>query len=266
MSSAVTETEKPMSTISILADKLRSDTPVLSAWCGLPDPSVAGLLAREEFDAITIDMQHGAIDFAATLRAIPLVAAAGKPALVRIPVGELATASRVLDAGASAVIAPMINGVEDARRFGSFVKYSPLGQRSWGPHGAVPLSGLEPKNYFAQANGFSLAFAMVETREALAAVDDILAAPEIDGIFVGPSDLSIALSNGAENNPTGPEASAALEHALARAKAAGKFSGVYAPSGGRGGELAKKGFDLVSIGTDTSFLRAAAQAALKAAR
>ena len=255
-----------MAAITALADRLRSGVPAFAAWCGLPDPAIAGLLAREGFDAVVIDLQHGAIDFAATLRAIPLVAAAGKPALVRIPVGEFATASRLLDAGASAVIAPMINGVEDARRFGSFVKYPPLGQRSWGPHGAVPLSGLEPKNYFAQANGFSLAFAMVETREALAAVDDILAAPEIDGIFVGPSDLSIALSNGAENNPTGPEASAALEHALARAKAAGKFSGVYAPSGERGGELAKKGFDLVSIGTDTSFLRAAAQAALKAAR
>jgi 4-hydroxy-2-oxoheptanedioate aldolase len=255
-----------MTTISTLADKLRSGTPVLSAWCGLPDPSVAGLLAREGFDAITIDMQHGAIDFAATVRAIPLVAAAGKPALVRIPVGELATASRLLDAGASAVIAPMINGVEDARRFGGFVKYPPLGQRSWGPHAAVPLSGLQPKDYFAQANGFSLAFAMIETREALAAVDEILAAPEIDGIFVGPSDLSIALSNGAENNPTGQAASAALDHLLARAKAAGKFIGVYAPSGERGGELARKGFDLVSIGTDIGFLRAGAQAALKSAR
>jgi 4-hydroxy-2-oxoheptanedioate aldolase len=255
-----------MTTISILADKLRSGTPVLSAWCGLPDPSVAGLLAREGFDAITIDVQHGAIDFAATVRAIPLVAAAGKPTLVRIPVGEFATASRLLDAGASAVIAPMINGVEDARRFGSFVKYPPLGQRSWGPHAAVTLSGLQPKDYFAKANGFSLALAMVETREALAAVDEILAAPEIDGIFVGPSDLSIALSNGAENNPTGQAASAALEHLLARAKAAGKVIGVYAPSGERGGELARQGFDLVSIGTDTGFLRAGAQAALAAAR
>jgi 4-hydroxy-2-oxoheptanedioate aldolase len=128
-----------MTTISILADKLRSDTPVLSAWSGLPDPSVAGLLAREGFDAITVDMQHGAIDFAATVRAIPLVAAAANPTLVRIPVGEFGTASWLLDAGASAVIAPMINSVEDARRFGSFVKYPPLGQRSWGPHAAVPL-------------------------------------------------------------------------------------------------------------------------------
>ena len=255
-----------MAAITALADRLRSGVPALAAWCGLPDPAIAGLLAREGFDAVVVDMQHGAIDFAAILRAIPLVAAAGKPAIARIPVGEFATASRLLDAGASAVIAPMINSVDSARRFGSFVKYPPLGQRSWGPHGAVTLSGLEPKDYFAQANGFTLAFAMIETREALAAVDAILAAPEIDGIFVGPSDLSIALSNGADNNPTGPEALAALEHALTRAKVAGKFIGAYAPSGARGGELAKKGFNLVSIGTDTGFLRAGAQAALAAAQ
>jgi 4-hydroxy-2-oxoheptanedioate aldolase len=233
---------------------------------GLRDLAIAGLLAREGFDAVVIDMQHGAIDFAATLRAVQPVAGAGKPAIVRIPVGDFATASRLLDAGASAVIAPMINGVDSARRFGSFVKYPPLGQRSWGPHSAVPLSGLGPRDYFAHANGFSLALAMIETREALAAIDEILAAPEIDGIFVGPSDLSIALSNGAENNPTGPDVLAALDHALVRAKAAGKFIGVYAPSGERGGELGKKGFDLVSIGTDTGFLRAGSQAALVAAQ
>ena len=80
-------------------------------------------------------MQHGMIDLAAVLRAIPLITAADKPAVVRIPVGEFATASRLLDAGVSAVIAPMINTLEDARRFGSFMKYPPVGERSWGPHG-----------------------------------------------------------------------------------------------------------------------------------
>ena len=99
-----------MAAITTLADRLRSGVPALAAWCGLPDPAIAGLLAREGFDAVVIDLQHGAIDFAATLRAIPLVAAAGKPALVRIPVGEFATASRVLDAGASAVISPSGRG------------------------------------------------------------------------------------------------------------------------------------------------------------
>lgn len=255
-----------MSSVAALAALFRRGEPAVTAWCGLPDPTVCGMLAREGFDAVTIDLQHGAIDFSAALRAIPLVAAAGKPAIVRIPVGEFATASRLLDGGASAVIAPMINTVADARRFASFVKFPPEGDRSWGPHAALTLTGLASRDYFRGANPFSLAIAMIETREALGIVDDILAVPTIDAIFVGPSDLSITLGNGAGLNPTGAEVEAALDHALARAKAAGKPICVYAPSPERGGELMRMGFDLVAIGSDAALLRAGAQGALKAAR
>lgn len=248
------------------ADRLKDGSPVLAAWCGLPEPAVPALLAREAFDAVVLDMQHGAIDFAPALRAIPLIAAAGKPAVVRIPVGDFSAASRFLDAGVSGVIAPMINTLEDARRFAAFMKFPPVGERSWGPHGALALSGLQPADYFGAANDFSVSFAMVETREALAIVDEILAVPGIDGIFIGPSDLSIALSQGRQMNPASREVGEALDHALARVRAAGKLAGVYAASGERAAELARKGFDLVSIASDISLLRAGAQMALKAAR
>ena len=252
--------------VTALADRLQAGSTTFTAWCGMPDPAVAALLAREEFDAVTLDMQHGAIDLAATMRAIPLVAGAGKPAIVRIPVGEFATASRLLDAGASAVIAPMINTVEDARRFGAFMKYPPVGERSWGPHAAVALSGLGPADYFARANGFSLGFAMVETREALDILDEILAQPGIDGIFIGPADLSIALSGGGGVDPMGAEVDRALDHILQRTRAAGKLPAVFAHTGGRAAVLARMGFALVAVETDTLLLRAGARAALAAAR
>ena len=255
-----------MPTVAALAECLKTGRPAFTAWCGIPEPAIAGLLAREDFDAVTLDMQHGGIDFSTALRAIPLVAAAGKPSAVRIPVGDFSAASRLLDAGASAVIAPMINTIEDARRFGSFMKYPPLGERSWGPHGALALSGLSPNDYFAKANGFSLSFAMVETREAFAIIDDILANPAIDGIFIGPSDLSIALTKGASIDPTGPEVAKALKHALSRARAAKKLIAVYAQDGARAAELAGEGIDLVAVSTDSGFLRAGAQATLEAAR
>jgi 4-hydroxy-2-oxoheptanedioate aldolase len=255
-----------MSSVSALAERLRAGSPTLSAWCGIPEAAVAGLLAREAFDAVTLDMQHGAIDLAATLRAVPLIAAAGKPAVARIPVGEFATASKLLDAGVSAVIAPMINTAEDARRFGAFMKYPPLGERSWGPHGALPLSGLQPDAYFRQANGSTVSFAMVETREALGILDEILAAPGVDGIFIGPADLSIALSGGAGVDPLSDAVRQALDHALARVKAAGKLIGIYAHSGERAAELLRQGFPFVAVGSDTALLRAGAKAALAAAR
>ncbi|WP_230532841.1 HpcH/HpaI aldolase family protein [Microvirga roseola] len=247
-------------------DRLRGGSPVLAAWCGMPEPTIPGLLAREAFDAVVVDMQHGSVDMAAALQAVPLIASAGKPALVRVPVGDFAACSRFLDAGVSGVIAPMINTIEDARRLASVTKFPPVGERSWGPHGALTVFGLQPADYFRSADSLSVTFAMVETREALAIVDDILAVPGIDGIFIGPSDLSIALSQGRELNPESAAVEEALDHVLARARAAGKFAAIYAVSGIRAAALVRKGFHMVSISSDVSFLRAGAQAALGAAR
>jgi 4-hydroxy-2-oxoheptanedioate aldolase len=254
-----------MSTVATLSERLNSGPPVLSAWCGLPEPTVAGFLAREAFDAVTLDMQHGAIDLAAALRAIPLIAAAGKPALARVPVGDFASASKLLDGGASAIIAPMINTVEDARRLGAFTKFPPLGERSWGPHPALALTGLAPGDYFGRANGFTLSFAMTETREALGIIDEVLAVPGIDGIFIGPSDLSIALSNGRSLDPASVEVEQGLDHALARAKAAGKIAAVYAPTGQRAAEFMRRGFQFIAVASDLAMLRSGAQGAINAA-
>jgi 4-hydroxy-2-oxoheptanedioate aldolase len=112
----------------------------------------------------------------------------------------------------------------------------------------------------------TLAIAMVETREAIAALDDILATPGIDGVFVGPSDLSITLSNGASYDPTGAEVDAAFKHVLSRAKAAGKFCGAFAVSAARANELAKLGFQLITVSSDFVIIREAARSALATAR
>jgi 4-hydroxy-2-oxoheptanedioate aldolase len=249
-----------------LLDRLNTGSPALAAWCGLPDPSVSATLAREDFDAVVLDMQHSAIDFGTAVRAIPLIAAAAKPAIVRIPVGEFATASRLLDAGASGVIAPMVNTVADAVLFSNFMKYPPLGQRSWGPHGALAVTGLESADYFRSANSRTVALAMVETREALAIIDDILGVPGVDGIFIGPADLSLGLSQGRELNPTSAAVEDALDHAVARCRAAGKVAGVFAGSGERAAQLYGRGFHLISVSSDAGMLRAGAVAALRAAR
>lgn len=253
--------------VAALAARLREGRPLVSAWCGIPEPAVAGLLAAEPgFDAVTLDMQHGAYDVDSVVRAIPLVAARGKPTIARVPVGAVATVSRLFDAGASAVIAPMVNSAEDARRFAAFAKYPPLGERSWGPQPALSLSGLSADHYLKEANGLCLTFAMVETRAALDAVDAILAVDGIDGIFIGPSDLSIALSGGAGLDPDGATVRAALDHARARTRAAGKRIGIYAHSGARTREHVQEGFDLIALASDVALLRAGAQAALKEAR
>jgi len=239
---------------------------VLSAWVGFNEAGIAETLAREDFDAVTLDMQHGGLDLVGCARAISALALAGKPAVARVPVGDFATASRLADAGAAAIIAPMINSAEDARRFASFVKFPPVGERSWGPRAALTLSGLAPGDYLKLANRFTLALAMIETPEALAAASDILDVDGIDGVFIGPSDLSIGLSNGAHVDPHGAPVTAAIIEIVKAAEARKKFVGLWCIDGARAAYALSLGVRFATVSSDQMLLRAAAKAELKAAR
>ncbi len=247
-----------------LARRLRDGKRVLSAWTGVGEPSLPELLIREGFDTAVLDMQHGSFTVESAIRAIGQVALAGAPAIVRVPVGDFATASRMFDAGAAAVIAPMINSVADALAFAAFAKYPPIGERSWGPHRALALTGLAGVDYLVRANAVHLAIPMIETRAALAALDDILTVPGIDGVFVGPSDLSIAL--GGRIDPPPADLDQALDHIVARAKAAGKFAGIFCRSGAEARLEFERGFSLCSASTDSALLRQAASSEIGAAR
>lgn len=252
--------------LASLADRLSKGDEILSAWCSIPEPSVPGILAQEAFDAVTLDMQHGPITLADVIASIPLINAAGKPALARIPIGEFQTASKLFDAGVSAVIAPMINTMADARAFADCAKYPPMGTRSWGSYGGLSASGLDATSYLKASNGFALSFAMIETREAMAILDDILALPGIDAVFVGPSDLSIALTNGAKVDATIPEVDEAIRHIVARASAVGKPVAVYAQSPERAKDFFRMGAKVVTLMSDGVLLRYGTQAALKIIR
>lgn len=248
------------------ADLLRSGKPTFTAWTGLPNPVIAETLAREDFDSVTFDMQHGMHDQASVIQGISLAALAGKPSLVRIALEDFSFASRALDFGAMGVIAPMINSVADARRLVAATKYPPLGERSWGPIRTLPMLGLSMQEYLSTANRSTLAIAMIETQSALDCLDGILELEGIDGVFVGPSDLSIALFKGARIDQNAPEVDAALHHVVARAKAHGKFATAFTMSGARAAAHAEMGFAMMTICHDTFLLQAGARAELKAAR
>jgi 4-hydroxy-2-oxoheptanedioate aldolase len=255
-----------------LAERFAAGESLLSGWCTLPEPLVAEAVARAGFDAVTLDMQHGLIDLAAACRLIPAVRHAGSRVGVRIPVGGFQIAAQLLDSGADMVIAPMIETVEDARAFGAFTKYAPLGQRSWGPTRAVQLAsylddpGITSDAYRRRANGDTLAIVMIETRKALSAVEDLLALPEIDGVLVGPSDLSLALSDGAALDVDAPASIAAFEHVLRCAKAAGKHASIYATSGAHAKRYRDIGYSFVAMMADIVYLTAGAKAAIAEVR
>ncbi|MBD8890345.1 HpcH/HpaI aldolase family protein [Roseibium litorale] len=249
-----------------LAQRLRSGDKIVTAWSGLAVPIVAELLARGGYEAVTLDMQHGQHDMASVREGMASLTLAGAHRIVRIPVGGNAMASRVLDVGAEAVIAPMINNRADAEAFAAAMKFPPVGARSWGPHRAAMLAGKTSSDYLAGANDSLLSLAMIETPEAIAALEDILSVPGIDGVFVGPSDLSLTLSQGLSLDPGGERTQKAATDIARRTLAAGKVAGIFCLEPGKVQEAIGMGYSLMAFGSDAFLLMEASQAALKSSR
>jgi len=238
-----------------LSRKLRSGDAVFTAWSGIPSQYVAEACARTDFDAVTLDMQHGSQTTASVTDGIGAIALAGKPAIVRVPVGRFDMASRALDLGAAAVIAPMINSVEDAKAFADAMKYPPLGGRSWGPHRAIPLGGYTSnQSYLEAANTDTVSFAMIETHQAVEALDDILAIEGIDGIFVGPSDFSIAWSGGKTVDPLHGDMMDAIADIAGKTVAAGKIAAMFTFDPSYVPQYVGFGYRLFALATDGVYL------------
>jgi 4-hydroxy-2-oxoheptanedioate aldolase len=239
-----------------LARRLRVGETVYSGWSSLPAPIILEVLAREGFSAVAIDMQHGMWDFAAAITGIGAIHGVGAAPIVRTPYHDWPSVSRALDMGAEGVVAPLINTVADAKEFVSVAKFPPVGDRSWGPSRAMMLGGFpDMKSYLQSANDETVTIAMIETREALANVDAIAAVKGIDVLFVGPSDLSITMSNGAVLDPHSKDIEAALDRIVAASKKAGKVAGLYCATGERAAAMAKRGFGYLAVGNDLGFLR-----------
>jgi 4-hydroxy-2-oxoheptanedioate aldolase len=250
-----------------LKKKIQAGVTLFTAWSSIPDPLLAGVLASSAFDVVTLDMQHGGHSDDSVLRSIgPVIQNAAHP-VVRIPVGRFDMASRALDFGAEAVIAPMINSVEDAKLFADFMKFPPLGARSWGPPRAMAFHGHTDMNsYFNAANSETIALAMIETLAALEVADDILALDGIDGIFVGPADFSIAFTRGESVNHKNPDMTEILRDLAARAKKAGKFAASFGADPAHAKFLASLGYQLIAIGGDAGFIKGAADGLVAAAK
>ena len=248
-----------------LARRLRAGETIFSAWCTLASPLVAEQIAREGFAAVVLDQQHGLWDTASIVAGIGALHHAGATPIVRVPLADFATVSRTLDFGAEAIIAPMINTAADARQFAAVAKYPPLGERSWGPVRASMLHGHSaPVDYLRDANDGTLTFAMIETTTALGNVDAIAATAGIDALFVGPYDLSTALSGGKAQDVQAPEVERAIGQICQAAKKAGKIPGIYCRDAERALAMAKRGFRFVTVGSDSGFLRDGTAAQLKA--
>lgn len=236
--------------------------PTINGWCSIGNPFIAEIMAAQGFDSITIDMQHGALDYSNVLPMFQAMRASGATLMARVPWNEPGIIMKALDAGAYGIICPMVNSAEEAARFVSYLRYPPLGQRSFGP---TRVSFAAGANYAGEANDNMLAFAMIETAEGMANLDAIAATPGLDGIYVGPADLTLSLTQGRLApgfDREEPEMIAALQTIVAACKKNGIRAALHCGTPAYAARAIGWGFDMTTVGGDSRFLAAAAAAAV----
>ena len=241
-------------------ERWNNRVPTINGWLSLPVALSAEIMARAGFDSLTIDMQHGAIDYSAALHLLTALAATEVTPLVRVPSSDPSFITRVLDIGALGVICPMINGASEARTFAAGARYYPAGNRSSGPLRAAMVYGAD---YFKRANEAVLVLGMVETPGAIANLDAILEIDSMDGIYVGPNDLSIAMGMAAGTDREEPEFIRTLEDIARRANTHGKIPGVHTNSSKYASRAIEMGFGFVTVCADAGLIREGAVATVR---
>jgi 4-hydroxy-2-oxoheptanedioate aldolase len=237
-----------------LKQKLDTGKPVLCAWCGITDSHYLEAIAEFSFDAVVLDMQHGFWDETTIQSGISTLIARGKAPLVRLPLERWDVAARVLDFGALAVIAPMINTAADAQAFVDATRFVPVGQRSFGPRHAATLYGIDTNEYLQQFDQNSLALAMIETREAYDNLDDILEVDGIGGVLIGPSDLSISFRQNPIPDPYGIDTIDAIKDIIGRCQKAGKKTAAFTIDTESANMVSDLGVDIITVGLDLTYI------------
>jgi 2-keto-3-deoxy-L-rhamnonate aldolase RhmA len=250
-----------MDNAKTFATRLRSKEKLVGYWAVMGTPVAMERVARVGYDYICFDQQHGlmgyqdirdglmAVDAGSTLGPVPTIG------LVRAAANDITWIGHALDAGAAGIIVPLVDSAEDAARAVANTKYPPLGRRSFGPMRSQLRIGPVP----AEVNEATVVAAMIETPEGLANVEAIAATPGLDALYVGPSDLCIAVGGRFPGDPEVREVfDAALERVLAAAAAAGIAAGIHTASGAEASARLDQGFDFASVSSDLVHLEQAA--------
>ncbi len=235
----------------------------VTGWLSIPAGYSAEGIASQGFDAVTVDLQHGMIDVQAAIAMLQAISITPAVPLARVGSNDGAAIMKLLDAGAYGIICPMISTRADAEKFAEACRYPPLGQRSYGPARGLLYGG---PDYFTHADKEIVTIAMIETVEGVDNIDAILAVEQIDAVYIGPNDLSLAFGEAPAAEPGNTRGAAAIDHILARAHARGKKAGIFCSSGLAANKRRLDGFDLVTPGNDLNILVRAARRELEAAR
>jgi 4-hydroxy-2-oxoheptanedioate aldolase len=208
-------------------------------------------MAHQGWDSLTIDLQHGLIDYQIAVGILQAISTTRTVPLARVPWLDPAIIMKVLDAGAYGVICPMINSAAEAREFVTACRYPPAGRRSCGPIRANIYAG---PDYVANANRTIITMAMIETRAGLDNLDEILSVEGLDAIYVGPADLALALGCEPQLDPTEADVVKAIEYIVARARKKRIVAGIHTGSTANAQKMIRQGFQFVTVSSDVRLL------------
>ncbi len=245
-----------------LKQHLASGGKAINGWCSIPSTVTAEIVARAGYDTVTVDLQHGLIDYQMGLAMLQAVDGQGMPTLCRVPWNEPGIIMKALDAGFTGIICPMINTREEAERFAASCRYAPAGARSFGPTRAMQVHGAD---YARTANQFIATFAMIETAQAMDNLDAILAVDGIDAVYIGPADLGLSLGFAPTLLPE-PIVREAIATIRDRAVQAGKLAGIHCGSPEMVRQMLAEGFGLATLLTDARMFTNTLAVALGEAR
>jgi len=251
-----------------LRAKWDAGEPVFGLWAGIPTSMTTELAGLAGYDFVCVDLQHGAATEAIMVSMFQAAQAGGAVPLARLAWNEPWLIMRALDLGAAGVILPLIDNAAEAARAVDACRYPPRGHRSFGPVRAELLMGSADP---AVLGGDALCFAMIETRDGLDNLDEIAATPGLDGLYIGPSDLSLALGLPPRAVAVDPgEDRQALADAIERVRevceANGLIAGMHCGGGVAADAYASVGFKLVTVGVDTNLYKATIRRELDTAR
>jgi 4-hydroxy-2-oxoheptanedioate aldolase len=246
-----------------IIDRVKSGQPALGGWMAINSPYAAELMGHSGFDTVVVDLQHGPFFLDAAVPMLQALSATPAMPMARCSANNFFEINKLLDAGAYSIICPMIDTAEDAARFVGACRYPPMGTRSYGPTRGFLYGGAD---YFEHANSTILTWGMVETPQALQELDAIAATPGLDGIFIGPADLSLALGVAPPPQHSIEPLAGALARIIDRTHAAGKLVGCFCTTEKMSIDLKKMGADFLTIGMDSVLLRTSATERVNAVR
>ena len=244
-----------------LKELFKAGKPIINSWLAVPSSFSTEVMAHQGWDSLTIDMQHGLIDYPNAVSMLQAISTTETTPMARVNWNEPGQIMKILDAGCYGIICPMVSNRKEAEKFVQACQYPPKGYRSFGPIRASIYGG---NDYAKQANQEILKLAMIETKEALEKLDEILDTPNLDGIYIGPADLSLAV--GEEPGFDKSESTKAYKEILRILESSKKrnlLAGIHNGTPDYAQKMIDTGFNLVTVGSDSRYIASGAKSDLE---